>query len=255
VLTARASAPVPVSPLPSPVQTADTEPPIDMAAELVRVREVAQKARKQNFFELLGVPEGTNNNAVKAAYFKMAKLYHPDTLSPTAPPELAQLKAEIFTAIGEANRRLADDKSRAEYLEELKSGGADKVDIAKIFAAEEMFQKACIMVKAKKFADAAALLEEAIKANPEEGEFYAWRGFARFFGYKERPQGLNEALKDIELALKKNPRCAQAHFFHGTMAKLAGDNATAIKQFQKALGIAPDHVEAQRELRALGVKR
>ncbi len=54
---------------------------------------------------------------MKIAYFKLAKLYHPDTLPPNAPPELERLKAEIFGYIGDAYRMLSDDKSRADYIE------------------------------------------------------------------------------------------------------------------------------------------
>jgi curved DNA-binding protein CbpA len=234
-------------PTPAPV-------PMNPEAELPALRALAQKISTQNHFEVLGLTEKADAAAVKAAYFRLAKVHHPDTVPAGAPAEFAKLKERIFGAIGEANRRLSDDKSRAEYAEELKTG-AQKIDVAKIFAAEEMFQKAVILVKAKKFVEAVEMLDIAIKANADEGEFYAWRGYARFFTFKEKSEGLARALPDIQLALKKNERCAQAHYFHGSMARLVGDSATAQKALKLALVIQSDHIDAQRELRLLTSKK
>jgi tetratricopeptide (TPR) repeat protein len=63
--------------------------------------------------------------------------------------------------------------------------------------------------------------------------------------------GKAEAERDLAIALKKNPRCAQAYYFHGQVAKGLGDNAAAVKHFQKTLEIQPDHLDAQREIRHL----
>lgn len=234
----------------APPPSGPSAPP-DFARDLAELRARAQRAEKENLFEILGVPENANGAAVKIAYFKLAKQLHPDTVPPGAPQELSKLKADLFSAVGEAYRRLADDKGRAEYLEELKVG-ASEVDISQILAAEESFQKGSILVKARRFDEAVAVLEEAIRGNPDEGEFYAWRGYARFFTEKDRNKGKAIARKDLDEALRRNDRCAPAHYFLGQISKLTGDSATAARQFQKALEIDPQHHDAQRELRLLG---
>ncbi|MFL5321706.1 MAG: DnaJ domain-containing protein, partial [Myxococcaceae bacterium] len=223
--------------------------PKDPAVELEELRKLVAKLEDQNLFEILGLKESADSAAVKVAYFKLAKLHHPDTVPQNAPPELAKLKEDFFAAVGEAYRRLGDDKSRAEYIEELKTGSGEEVDVQAILMAEELFTKGRIMVQAKKFADAVKMLDDAIKANGEEGEFYAWRGFAKFFSNPDRKEGFNEAMKDLQLCLKKNPRVAQAYYFQGVMAKLLGDNANAQKLFAKTVELQPNHVDAQRELR------
>lgn len=231
-------------------------PPASPEAELKELRAKYEEVKKQNLFEVLGLQQNTDAGAVKIAYFKMAKLYHPDTVQQNAPPEIGKLKADIFAKVGDAYRRLTDDKSRAEYIEELKSGGdGDGVDVQQILMAEELFQKGSIMVKAKKFADAVKMLDDAIKANPDEGEFYAWRGFAKYFSATDKKAGKGEADKDLHLAIKKNDRCAQAYYFLGQIAKLSGDNATAQKNFQKTIELRPDHVDALREVRMAPSKK
>lgn len=240
----------------APVAPAAAAAPANFEEELKELRAKAEEMKKQTLFEVLGLPQNTDAGAVKIAYFKMAKLYHPDTVQQNAPPEIGKLKADIFAKVGDAYRRLTDDKSRAEYIEELKSGGdGEGVDVQQILMAEELFQKGSIMVKAKKFADAVKMLDDAIKANPDEGEFYAWRGFAKFFATADKKVGKGEADKDLQLAIKKNDRCAQAYYFIGQIAKLSGDNATAFKNFQKTIELRPDHVDALREVRMAPTKK
>ncbi len=241
-----------LSPAVAPV--AAPEPPkvvLRPEEEIKQLKALAAAMVDHNHFQVLGVTQSADSGAVKIAYFKLARSFHPDTIAPNSPPELGRLKSEIFGKVNEAYRLLSDDTARAQYIEDLKSGGVNKVDIAQIFGAEETFQKGCIMVKARKFPDAIKLLDEAIAANPEEGEFYAWRGFAKFFVNPDKKAGRQEAMEDICLCLIKNERCVAAHYFMGQLSKLTGDFKGASKHFQRVLQIQPDHIDSQRELRVL----
>jgi hypothetical protein len=258
-----APAPRPASPPPGaarpPAATPPGAAPTATAApatgpgseEIPALRQLVMAMKQQNHFQRLGLTEQTNSSAVKIAYFRLAKLYHPDTLPQGAPPDLEKLKAEVFAYIGDAYRMLSDDKSRAQYIEELKAGGGagTEVDINSILMAEELFQKSCILVKARKFAEAVKMLDEAIKLNAEEAEFYAWRGYARFFTAADKKAAQPEAFREIQNAIKRNERCAPAHYFLGVIAKLCGDAPGALKHFKRTVELQPDHIDAQREIR------
>ncbi|OJH37487.1 hypothetical protein BON30_27740 [Cystobacter ferrugineus] len=245
--TAKPAAPAPAAP----------SAPVPGANDIAALQELAQKMKEQNHFERLGLGPDTNGPAVRIAYFKLAKLYHPDTNPPGAPPEMEKLKADIFAYIGEAHRTLADEKSRAAYIEELKSGGKKEaeVDVVAILKSEELFRKAGVYIKGRKFAEAVKLLDEAIQLNAEEAEFYAWRGYARFFTFEDKKAGFNEAYKDIQHCLKKNDKVAAGHYFLGVIAKLCGDMSGALKHFQRTVELQPNHIEAQRELRMAAQKK
>lgn len=224
---------------------------LDPATEIKQLSELLAKMKTQNHFEVLGLKDSADAAAVKVAYFKFARSYHPDTVQPGAPEQVAKLKAEIFGRIGDANRMLSDDKLRAEYLEEVKSGNAgEKVDIAQILAAEEKFQKGQILVKARKFPEAVKMFDEAIKA-ADEAEYYGWRGYAKFFTFPDKKLGFGEAMKDINVCLKRTANVAAVWYFQGHLAKLLGDNPAAKKHFQKCVLLNPEHLDAQRELRML----
>jgi tetratricopeptide (TPR) repeat protein len=219
------------------------------AAELRELQARLDRLRNENHFQILGLPDTADSSMVKAAYFKLAKQFHPDTVSPEAPPELAKAKAEIFAAIGEANRTLADDGTRARYKETLAEGGPAEVDVQAVLLAEETFNKGTALVRARRFAEAVNTFDDAIAANPKEGEFYAWRGYARFFTLPDKKVAMVEALRDLNQSLKLNERCAPAHYFIGQLYKLTGDPATALKHFKRCVTIDPQHVDAQREIR------
>lgn len=220
--------------------------------EIRQLKEVLKTMKAQNHFEVFGLGTKADAGSIKMAYFKLAKAYHPDTVPPGAPEPLAKAKADIFARIGEANRTLVDEKARLEYIAELEAGGTgEQVDVAQILAAEEMFQKGQILVKARKFPEAVKMLDEAIAAHGEEGEFYSYRGFAKFFLTPDRKVGYAEAMKDINICLKRNPRCASVWFHQGMMSKLLGDLSSAKRHFQETVKRDPNHIDAQRELRMM----
>jgi hypothetical protein len=222
----------------------------NFGAELKRLTELAEAMKKQNHFEVLALTKEAPPNAVKVAYLKAARDFHPDTVPQGAPEALAKLKADIFARIGDANRTLSDEKLRKDYVEALEYGGSgEKVDVGKLLQAEEFFQKGRILVQARKFPEAVKMLSDAIAGNPDEAEFYAWRGWATFFTMPDKKQSHPEAMKDIINCLKRNPKIAAAHYFQGAMLKILGDGAGAMKHFRETVALDPKHIDAQRELR------
>jgi tetratricopeptide (TPR) repeat protein len=247
----------PAAPQPSAPAAATAPASAPGAEALPALRETAATMKKQNFFERLGLTEQADGGAAKLAYFKLARLYHPDTLPPGAPPELEKLKAEIFGYIGDAYRTLTDDKSRKDYIEQLKGGaeGQAEVDVVAILQAEERFKRGTVFMKARKYAEAVTIFDEAIQLNAEEPEFYAWRGYAKFCAAADKKAAQPEAFREIQVALKKNDRCAPAHYFLGVMAKTLGDSANALKHFRKTVELQPDHIDALREIRIATQKK
>jgi DnaJ domain/Tetratricopeptide repeat len=241
------SAPRTVLAAPTPIPGAPVDYESEIRAHLTRL----EKGKSLNHFQLLGLSDKADAAAVKQAYFKLAKLYHPDTVPPGAPPELAQLKAQVFAMVGEASRVLGDEQSRADYLESLKVGGGSAVDVRQVLAAEDTFHKGVAFIKARRFPEAVKTLDDAITLNPREGEFYAWRGYARFFTTVDKKMGLVDAMRDLHNALKLNERCAPAHYLIGQLHKLTGDNTLALKHFKKCVSLDAAHVDAQREIRLL----
>ena len=234
-----------------PRQNSAFEPPA--TSEVIVLRQVLEELKSKNHFEVLGVPPTAEGSAFKVAFFKLAKTYHPDTAI-GAPPEVASLKAAIFSRMNEAYSVLDNPKRRAEYIDGLQNGGSSKIDVANVLAAEEKYAKVAIFLRNRRYQDALALMDEVIALCPKEGEFIACRAFTAFLVAQDKAAEKPRAIRAIEEGIKLNPRCVEAFIFRGHIEKLTGDTARARASFQKALEINPKHVEAQRELKWLDKK-
>jgi len=225
---------------------------VDPSNDLTQLSAVLERARTQTLFEVLNVSREADPGQVKVAYFKLAKSYHPDTVPPGSPEGLARVKADLFALIGEAHRTLSDPRLKQDYIAEVDSGSkGEKVDVARLLLAEELFQRGRMLVKARRWADAVKVLDEAIAANAQEGEYYGWRGFARFFLHDDKAKAHPVALKDMEYALKLNPNAAAIHYFQGYLWKMMGDLARAKTYFKRCVELDARHIDAQRELRLM----
>ena len=245
----------PPPPVMKPVVTAApaqaTPAPVNAAADTKQLQTQYEQMKKQNYFEVLGVKRDADANAVKIAYLKAARSYHPDTVAPGSPEALAKAKADIFALIGEANRTLSDAVLRADYIAELDAGGTgSKVDVEKILRAEEVFQKGRIMMQNRKYADGLKLFEEAVTCNADEAEFYAWRGYAKYLSATDRKASSTVAMKDLQHCISKNPNVATAYYFMGFIQKANGDEKAALANFKKTVSLDPKHIDAQREVRS-----
>jgi tetratricopeptide (TPR) repeat protein len=245
VKPAAPAAPVAAKPIAAPAST--PVPGLDAAA----LKALAEKLAKADHFEVLGVKREATGAQVKIAYFQLAKAYHPDAVPAEAPPELRQLAADVFAKVSEAWGVLGDDAKRAKYLDDLKTGAATEVDVMHIFKAEEAFNAGTLLLKARRYQESLAKLEEAIKLNPEEAEFHMWKAWCGFLLSPEKKKAHAGAANAIEAALKQNAHCVAGYLFLGQMAKIVGDLALAEKQLKRGLKEAPSNVELERELKYL----
>jgi tetratricopeptide (TPR) repeat protein len=221
-------------------------------AQLKRLSALFVRLQKADHFAALGLDrKATTTAEAKRAFFALAKELHPDTVTDATQTELRDLKEALFARINEAAQVLSDDARRKAYEQEL-DGKAQTVDIGRVFAAEENFQRAEIMIKARKYQDGLALLEEAIHLNADEAEFYAWRGYARFLVAQDRKEAYPDSAADCRKAIRMMDRCVPAHLFLGHMSKVVGDAKLAQACYERVLQLEPRHVEAQREMRLMG---
>jgi len=250
--------PQPAAARPAPPQI--TRPPPTFAqprpdetpdAALQRLLALWERLAAGDHFEALGMERKSASAAeAKRNFFALAKELHPDTVTDPSLADLKEIKERLFARINEAAQVIGDDKRRKEYEAEL-DGKAENVDISRIFAAEENFQKAEIFIKARKYQEGLDLLEQAIEMNADEAEFYAWRGYAKFMLAKDRKQSFEECASDCRKAAKMIERCLPAHLFLGHMAKVLGDLKLAKKCYSRVLELDENHIEAQRELRLM----
>lgn len=232
---------------PAAERTRESDP--DQEAVLAELRERVAELERKNLFERLGVSTDAPSAAIRSAYLAFARKYHPDLGG--ARGEVRALRAQVMALLNEAYDVLSDAKSRHEYLDELRSGGAQKVDVTAILEAERKLHVAIALVRERRFEDAARVLDEAIALHDGEAELWAYRAYVRLAASRDREAAKAQALADLERARQLGERSAVVFLLAARIANLLGDAGAAIRYYRRCLELEPTHPEATRELRVL----
>lgn len=220
---------------------------------LVSLEQQRARQAEQSHFEVLGVPEDVGTEEVRRAFVALAKQYHPDRFK--ARGEAAQrLAAEIFARISVAHDTLSNPESRRSYREALRRGGGkvqSNEQVARILNAEREFRSGQERLRKRDYAGALACFERALELDSEEGEFHALAGWTHFLVHREEEEERRAALQRLQRSLTLAPKSPTGYYYTGLLLKACGDTARAEKMFKKAVSVAPEHVEATRELRLI----
>ncbi len=211
-------------------------------------REVLVRERRGNlsYYEQLGVDATTDAATIRAAFFQLAKRWHPDRLTDEL-SDLREVVTRTFAHMGEAHQVLTDEDQRRRYDEVLKNGGVDEQEkVMAVVRAAGAFQKAEVLVKKRDFAKALVEAEAAYDGDPEQAEYaalYAW------LSARELTQGFDEPLRILEGAVEREPDNVRVRWYRGQLLKKAGLETRAMRDFKHIVSLKPHHVEALRELR------
>jgi curved DNA-binding protein CbpA len=223
---------------------------------VVRERLAARVAsmRKQDHYEILGVPTAARAEDIHAAYLALAREFHPDKLAGHASAEIHQLTEQIYNLVAMAHDTLMDPQERARYSRDLSAGHVKREvgeDVGKILLAEGKFQRGEELLRKNAFAEATAAFEEAVGLYGQEGEFHAFLGWSRFQMNPRDPANAEAALREVERAIQLNPKSDRTYLFAGYIYKATGRTEQAERHFEKAIQVNPSCAEALRELSLL----
>ena len=219
---------------------------------LEALQAAAGKLEGADHFQVLGVGRDADASRLKAAYFHLARTYHPDAARDGEPPEARALRAQIFARVAAAWAALETDAGRQAYLEALKAGGTAQIDIGRIYQAEQAFEKVVGLAAGRSYLEALAKVNDAIALYADEPEYHIWKAWLEFLIAPE-PQRKAQRIgaeKTIEASLQKSPKCVAGWLFLGRMAKITGDFGAAERAWKRGLDQVKD-TELERELRFL----
>jgi curved DNA-binding protein CbpA len=222
------------------------------APTLESLRAAADKLRGADHFQVLGVGRDADSGRIKAAYFQLARTFHPDAAKEGEPDEARALRADIFARVAAAWAALENDPARLAYLEELRTGLGAQVDIGRIYQAEQAFEKVASLAGARSYAEALQKVNEAIALYDEEPEYHVWKSWLEFLVVPDVQRRSQRTVSEraISAALEKSPRCAAGWLFLGRMAKITGDVPAAERFWKRGTEQVQDP-ELERELRFL----
>jgi curved DNA-binding protein CbpA len=203
-----------------------------------------QNVKFIDYYEVLGVWPTADADAIKKAYFKLAKLHHPDVVGESTPKDGVD-----FKLINEAFAILSDPVQRREFDERLKrrpgSGSQAEIREADKRSGHLSYEQARAAMRQNRYDKAVVLLKAAIKYDDSNPAYHSWYGFA--LGVL-RTQ-LHEARDACKKALEMEFYNADYHANLGFVYYQAGLSSTAMESFEEALKWDPDHPVALRYLK------
>jgi tetratricopeptide (TPR) repeat protein len=232
------------------------EPPADLAPEHKNQWEetarVLAMLDRQNYFEMLGVKESADSNAISKKYMTLAKQWHPDRMA----PELSELRPwveEIFHLFTVASDTLGDIKKRVEYQKTVMQGGGTPESERKLNVMVEAainFQKVDVLVKRRRYDDALEICDEAMLVVRKEADYPAMKAWILLLRDGVQAEGVADEIRHL---LRKtfaiNSDHVHGHFVRAHFLKRQGDHDKALKHFRKVAKLDPNNLEALREVR------
>lgn len=258
-----ATAPMPAIPATPAAATVALPIPIPPAADpdAERRRNEIMAAylsyRRQDAFDLLGVPEEGTAAAFEGAFLAFARRFAPWTLDST---ELAEKARDLFLSGARAYAELSDAEQRNTLLyrrrtlreERARRPAASFAIKTDLLDSESQYKKGKALMEAGKDREALVLLEFAADCDPQNGIYAAELAYCRFLVSSAQA---GRALKDLNETLRRDPNCGLAALYAGEIERQAGSAEKAEAHLRRAIKLmSPDRrpIEA---LKALSTER
>ena len=227
-------------------------------AEAAALEDQYKKLLDKSDFDILGIDAKSSDEEVRVQYKKIAKIYHPDTTMPTeADPALLEARHKVFTLITDAFTRQEKEADRYRYAHELEQAGGgatrdDPVKVQNTLQAETEFKKSEVLVNLRKYDEALAHLNEAIRLAPNDVEFKIQQQYVLYLDAARAGDGdeaADEAIRRVMKLMNQNANLARGYLVLGHLYKAVEKLDVAHKYFEKVLEFDEDNPQAMREVR------
>jgi len=180
---------------------------------------------------------------VRHAYYRLARLYHPDRL---LKPHLEDIHRELegmFAAITDAYNTLSLPTLRGEYDRELmeKMAGRRKTSAQdKHAVARDSYLRGRKEAEAGKLFEAIRFYEVAIESDPSRAEYFHHLGVCQ----GQNPRWRKKAEENLLQAISLNPGSAKSYLELARVYQKGGLQRRALEMYEKVLQWEPANEEA-----------
>jgi curved DNA-binding protein CbpA len=233
-----------------------SKPPPGMTFDLSeRWTAIVDRARtidRADYFNMLELARDATREDAEAAFFALAKKWHPDRL----PAELTPVRdacSRVFSRMSEAHATLVDDEKRTRYMRLLADGSGSpemQETVARVVEAATDFQKAEVCFKRNDLEQAESLCRKAVRLDgtqPDYSAMLAW--LISLKRENQTAEKVAECIQMLDRAVQMSDRCEKAYFYRGMLNKRVGRLESAIRDFRRALELNPQNIDAAREVR------
>ena len=242
--TTAATQPVPIPVIPPPAVDAGD------AGEAERRRNDVMQAylvyRRQDAFDLLGVPEEATLAVVHQKFLDFARRFAPWSFQTPELSGVEEKAQDLFLAGAQAYGELTDVEKRntllfrRKTLREERSRKAPSMHQIKtdLLDSEAQFKKGKAALEAGKPKEALMLLEFASDCDPQNSLYAAELAWCRFLVSSALAP---KAIKELQETLRRDPNCGLAAYYAGEIERQVGNYAEAEDHLRRAIKLmSPD---------------
>ncbi len=226
-----------------------------LRAEIHRILEA------DNVFEVLGLSHEAGVEDFRGAYFRLARVLHPDRVGDEK-PELQQSASEAFDRARAAWEVVKDDEQREETIARVIHGKKTEEEeameaVQELLAIEKLFDRGIAQFRSGRIVQAYEMFQQVVTLSAkhpdfEVPEFRIYLGYCLWRLNHERDE--DEAERGVEMlqnAMNKAQRHQEGWVLLGRVVKQRGHPEEARKLFIRALKINPENKDALREMERL----
>jgi len=222
--------------------------PPDVAATLSEMTVELHKWSRSNHFEVLGAGKEASDADVRDRMRKLSLVYHPDRQL-GAHPRVQQLAESMYARVQDAFAAVETPDLRSEYRARLRSEDTGESATGRDQgSAQVAMAQAAILLRQKRYADAAGLYRDATLHDTGNAEAHMWFGWC---SYLADHGAVDVATTELTRALELNGRLIDSLFYLGRVQLLEKNFDQARDWFKKAADSPSGHPEAARELRLM----
>ena len=124
---------------------------------------------------MLDIARDATTDEVEAAFFALAKRWHPDRLALELSP-VRDACSRVFARMSEAHATLIDEEQRQQYMRLLADGSGSpetQATVAKVLEAAKNFQKAEVCLRRSDYAQAENFCRRALEDDATQPDYLA----------------------------------------------------------------------------------
>ncbi len=231
-----------------PRVTVDAEIDTDPMIEEIAAKRAAMA--ESNFYEILEAKRADTPEAIKKAYYALAKKYHPDRHCSRGTEAPQDQLAEILATLAEAYDVLSNPQKRLLYDHKLSQReGHDPALIGTIQTSSDAlaatkYRAAQGSYQAKDYHEAVQNLREAVRLNPTKIAYHKLLGQA----LTKNPKWRKQAETHLRRVLDAEPYDTDCYLELATIYEEGRLTTRARQMYEQVASLDPDHELALRKL-------
>jgi curved DNA-binding protein CbpA len=206
----------------------------------------AETIETESYFEVLGVSDGAPGEAVRAAFVRLAKTWHPDRLVADFNPVRGEV-AKIFSHMTRAQHTLCDPDARRAYV-------AARNTTKETRPRGDVLREVMRLLERREFETVMGLCQGLVDSDSDDAEALAIHAWASTRAGEGSEEELRAALSKMDRAVNLDRTNDQAIYYRGLAHKRLGNVPLSFRDFARAIQLNPSNTNAEREVRILAMR-